>query len=74
MVQADDLQTGSVFVRMCKLLGVVVVVVCGMWCAGGESAQAGATLLWLAWPETAGLLPARLWKEERGGGERGGER
>ena len=30
LVQADDLQTGSVFVRMCKLLGVVMVVVCGV--------------------------------------------
>ena len=35
LVQADDLQTGSVFVRMCKLLGCgggggVVCVVCGV--------------------------------------------
>ena len=51
LVQADDLlMTGLRFRADVQAAGCRGGGVCGVWCAGGESAQAGATLLWLAWP------------------------
>ena len=50
LVQADDLQTGLCFRADVQAAGCGGGGVWCVWCAGGESAQAGATLLWLAWP------------------------
>ena len=55
----------AVFLCGCaRYWGVVVVVWCGVVCRGGKCTGGCYTGVWLAWPETAGLLPARLREEE----------
>ena len=55
---------GCIFVRMCKVLGWCGGGGGGVVCRGGKCTGGCYTGVWLAWPETAGLLPARLREEE----------